>query len=78
MANLSLVIDDLIAANRILAAEGVGSGDRVAIAAYLGPSDKFDQSITDFSARYADQNDQDYRAFTDAVHTGRITALEGV
>ena len=54
------------------------SGDPAAIAAYLGASDKFDESITGFSARYADQNERDYQAFTDAVHTGRITAHEGV
>ena len=54
------------------------SGDPAAIAAYLGSSDKFDKSITSFAERYADQNERDYQAFTDAVHTGRITALEGV
>src|SRR5258707_15434168 len=54
------------------------SGDPAAIAAYLGTSDRFDKSITGFSERYADQNDRDYREFTDAVHTGRISALEGV
>ena len=37
------------------------SGDPIAIAAYLGSSDKFDRSITDFCERYADQNEQDYR-----------------
>jgi hypothetical protein len=54
------------------------SGDPVAIAAYLGTSDRFDKSITDFSERYADQNEQDYNAFTDAIRTGRITAAEGM
>jgi uncharacterized protein (DUF2252 family) len=54
------------------------SGDAAAIAAYLGTSDQFDNSITDFSQRYADQNEQDYQAFTDAVHAGRISAQEGV
>ena len=54
------------------------SGDPIAITAYLGKSDDFDQSITDFSARYADQNDRDYQAFTDAIHSGRLTAIEGV
>src|SRR4029450_3078458 len=39
------------------------SGDPIAIAAYLGSSDQFDRSITDFSQRYADQNEQDYQAF---------------
>ena len=54
------------------------SGDPVAIAAYLGKSDTFDRSITDFSERYADQNDQDYQAFADAVKSGRLEAIEGV
>ena len=54
------------------------SGDPIAITAYLGKSDKFDQSITDFSERYADQNDKDFRAFTKAIRTGRLTAIEGV
>jgi hypothetical protein len=54
------------------------SGDPIAITAYLGKSDGFDQSVTDFSERYADQNDRDYTAFTKAIRTGRLTATEGV
>ena len=54
------------------------SGDPVAIAAYLGKKDRFDQSITDFSERYADQNERDYEAFTDAIRSGRLEAVEGV
>jgi len=54
------------------------SGDPIAIAAYLGASDAFDKSITDFSERYADQNERDYQAFVDAVKSGRLTAVEGV
>jgi uncharacterized protein (DUF2252 family) len=54
------------------------SGDPVAIAAYLGKSDAFDESVTDFSERYADQNDRDFQAFTDAVKSGRLEATEGV
>ncbi|MCC9195670.1 DUF2252 domain-containing protein [Arthrobacter sp. zg-Y820] len=54
------------------------SGDPVAIAAYLGKSDKFDLSITDFSERYADQNDRDYQDFAAAVGSGRLEATEGV
>ena len=50
------------------------SGDPVAIAAYLGKSDKFDRSITDFSERYAVQNERDYQAFADAVRSGRLEA----
>jgi len=54
------------------------SGDPIAIAAYLGKRDRFDKSITDFSERYADQNEQDYQAFIDAIRSGRLDALEGV
>jgi uncharacterized protein (DUF2252 family) len=54
------------------------SGDPIAIAKYLGSSDQFDRSITDFAQRYADQNEHDYQAFADAVRSGRLEALEGV
>jgi uncharacterized protein (DUF2252 family) len=54
------------------------SGDPIAMAAYLGKSDAFDRSITDFSERYADQNEQDYQAFANAIRTGRLEATEGV
>ena len=54
------------------------SGDPVAIAQYLGEGDEFDRSLTDFSARYADQNEQDFREFVKAVRTGRLQAVEGV
>jgi uncharacterized protein (DUF2252 family) len=54
------------------------SGDPVAIAAYLGKSAQFDRSITDFSERYADQNEADYGAFVKAIRSGRLEALEGV
>ena len=54
------------------------SGDPIAIAAYLGKSDKFDRSVTDFSKRYADQNDRDYEEFSRAVRSGRLQAIEGV
>jgi uncharacterized protein (DUF2252 family) len=54
------------------------SGDPVAIAAYLGTSDKFDRSITDFCERYADQNEQDYETFTKAIRNGALEAIEGV
>jgi uncharacterized protein (DUF2252 family) len=54
------------------------SGDPVAMAGYLGPDDEFDQSITDFSARYADQNEQDYEEFVKAIRSGRLEAVEGV
>jgi uncharacterized protein (DUF2252 family) len=50
------------------------SGDRIAIAAYLGGSGAFDQAITRFAAAYADQNERDYQALVDAVTSGRLTA----
>ena len=54
------------------------SGDRIAIASYLGNSDVFDRAIADFSARYADQNERDYQALLEAVKTGRIDAETGL
>ena len=54
------------------------SGDRIAIAAYLGGSDVFDRAIARFAAAYADQNERDYQALTDAVKSGRITAEHGL
>ncbi len=54
------------------------SGDAIALAEYLGKSDKFDRSINDFSERYADQNERDYQAFADAVRSGRLQAVTGV
>jgi uncharacterized protein (DUF2252 family) len=54
------------------------SGDPIAIAEYLGETDAFDKSITDFSQRYADQNEQDYEQFVDAVNSGRLEAREGI
>ena len=53
------------------------SGDPAAIAAYLGDSDEFGVSVTDFSQRYADQNEQDYEQFVQAVRSGRLEAVEG-
>ena len=54
------------------------SGDRIAIAAYLGGSDVFDKAITQFAAAYADQNERDYNSLVDAVASGRITAERGL
>jgi uncharacterized protein (DUF2252 family) len=48
------------------------SGDRIAIGAYLGKGETFDNAIADFSERYADQNELDYGALADAANSGRI------
>ena len=50
------------------------SGDRIALAAYLGGSGKFDQAIADFAETYADQNELDYAALQAAVKDGRAEA----
>jgi uncharacterized protein (DUF2252 family) len=54
------------------------SGDRIAIAAYLGNSTKFDNAITDFAEAYADQNEKDHAALANAVATGRVVAQTGL
>ena len=54
------------------------SGDRVAIAAYLGGGDAFDRAICDFADAYADLNERDYKALVAAVDSGRITAEKGL
>jgi uncharacterized protein (DUF2252 family) len=83
----SVVIESMPAANLefyaglcgwTLARAHARSGDPIAIAGYLGKSDTFDRAITDFSERYADQNDADFEAFVGAVRSGRLEALEGV
>jgi len=48
------------------------SGDRIAIGAYLGKSEHFDEAIGEFSESYADQNELDYQALADAANSGRI------
>jgi uncharacterized protein (DUF2252 family) len=49
------------------------SGDRIAIAAYLGQSAVFDQAIAEFAAAYADQNERDHQALAAAVASRRVT-----
>jgi uncharacterized protein (DUF2252 family) len=54
------------------------SGDRIAIAAYLGGSAKFDNAIAAFAETYADQNERDHAALQAAVKEGRIQATTGI
>jgi uncharacterized protein (DUF2252 family) len=54
------------------------SGDRVAIASYLGQGPSFDRAIVQCSEAYAEQNQRDYKALAKAVKSGRITAETGV
>ncbi|MEV0285085.1 DUF2252 family protein [Kribbella sp. NPDC050820] len=50
------------------------SGDRFAIAAYLGKSDRFDHAVAGFATTYADQNERDHAALAAAVDSGRVAA----
>jgi uncharacterized protein (DUF2252 family) len=54
------------------------SGDRIAIASYLGKRDIFDRAIADFADAYADLNERDYESLSEAAQSGRITAERGV
>jgi uncharacterized protein (DUF2252 family) len=54
------------------------SGDRIAIASYLGGSDSFDRALASLAETYADQNDRDYRALQEAAASGRVAAEMGV
>ena len=54
------------------------SGDRIAIAAYLGSGDSFDRALVEFSKAYAEQNERDYQALKAAVKSGRIDAQTGL
>ena len=54
------------------------SGDPVAIAAYLGVSDRFDRAMGDFAERYADVNDGDHHEFCSAIAAGKLPVREGV
>jgi uncharacterized protein (DUF2252 family) len=54
------------------------SGDRIAIAAYLGKGTAFDAAISDFAELCANQNERDHQALADAVKANRVTATTGV
>jgi uncharacterized protein (DUF2252 family) len=84
---MSAVIEDMIPAGMVLYAQLCGwtlaraharAGDRIAIAAYLGNSDKFDNAIADFAEADADQNERDHTALADAVAAGKVEAQSEV
>jgi hypothetical protein len=51
------------------------SGDRLAIAAYLGAGSSFDRAIARFSAAYADQNARDHARLAEAIAAGEVPAV---
>jgi uncharacterized protein (DUF2252 family) len=63
---------------RALARAHARSGDRIAIASYLGTSTTFDEAVAEFSELYADQNEADYKALVEAEASGRITVQRGL
>ena len=54
------------------------AGDRIAIAAYVGKSDRFSRAVTEFAEAYADQNEKDHAGLAAAVDAGRVPAETGV
>jgi uncharacterized protein (DUF2252 family) len=54
------------------------SGDRIAIAAYLGSSDVFDRALVEFAEAYADRNERDHDALLRAVKDGRLQGESGI
>jgi Uncharacterized protein conserved in bacteria (DUF2252) len=54
------------------------TGDRIAIAAYLGSSQAFADAVADFAQVYADRNERDHAALLAAIAAGRVTAESGV
>jgi uncharacterized protein (DUF2252 family) len=53
------------------------TGDRIAIAAYLGADDRIAEALADFAEAYADRNDRDHALFTEAVAAGTLVAGAG-
>jgi len=62
----------------LLARAHARSGDRIAIASYLGKGDAFDRALADFAVAYADQNERDHAALRKAADEGRISVQEGL
>ena len=54
------------------------SGNRIAIASYLGRATGFDEAIMKFSGAYAEQNERDFEAMTTRVKAGKVAAETGV
>jgi hypothetical protein len=61
-----------------LARSHARSGDRLAIAGYLGAGSNFDRAIALFASSYADQNELDHQRLADAVAAGELEATTGV
>jgi uncharacterized protein (DUF2252 family) len=83
----SVDLDSVVPRGLVLYAQALGwtlaraharSGDRIAIAEYIGRSDKFDRALASFAAAYAKVNDRDYAALAAAADAGRVIARHGI
>lgn len=63
---------------RVLAYAHARSGDRIAIAEYLGEGTEFDVAISEFAAAYTKRNARDHAALMTAIDKGRVTAQTGI
>ncbi|MET8625936.1 DUF2252 domain-containing protein [Kitasatospora sp. NPDC004669] len=63
---------------RTLARAHARTGDRLAIAGYLGGADTFAEAVADFAMRYADRTAADHAELVEAIEAGRVTATRGV
>jgi uncharacterized protein (DUF2252 family) len=62
----------------LLARAHARSGDRIAMASYLGKGDVFDRALAEFAVAYADQNERDHAALRKAADEGRISVQDGL
>lgn len=82
-ANIDLMpADELLVYGKMcgwtLARAHARSGDRVAIAGYLGKNDTFAQALVTFSTAYAEQNERDYQVLAAAIKRGQVKAEMGI
>jgi uncharacterized protein (DUF2252 family) len=68
----------LRAAGWTLARAHARSGDRLAISAYLGRSDRFEQAIGTWAMGYADQAEQDHAALVHEIRMAHVPAITGL
>ncbi|MFF4744996.1 DUF2252 domain-containing protein [Streptomyces sp. NPDC001268] len=74
----TLLRDYAALCGRALARAHARSGERIAIAAYLGASDTFDRAMADFAVAYADRTVEDHQALRAAIESGAVEATSGV
>ncbi|MEV1053450.1 DUF2252 domain-containing protein [Streptomyces sp. NPDC049887] len=74
----TLLRDYAALCGRALARAHARSGERIAIAAYLGASDTFDRAMGDFAVAYADRTFEDHRALVAAIGSGSVEAAQGL